>query len=283
MLQRSPSYVVSVPSEDPLAARLGRLLPARAAYATTRWKNIVVAGAVYRLSRRRPGLLRWLIRKATAAAVPGVDVDTHFNPRYDPWDQRLCLAPDGDLFRALRRGTAEVVTDTIETFTPTGIRLRSGAGLDADAVVMATGLKLKPFGGIRLVVDGDEVKLPHTMAYRALMLSGVPNFAFTIGYTNASWTLKADLVGDYVCRLLSHLQEHGLREVVPVRDESPVGGAVPRLQGRLRPAGARPAPGPGPAGAVEAAAELRPRPAPDQVRADRRRRARLPLIFAAAK
>ncbi len=220
MLQRSPSYVVAVPSEDPLAARLANALPARAAYAATRWKNIVLAGAVYRVSRRRPGLLRWLIRRATVAAVPGVDVDTHFNPRYDPWDQRLCLAPDGDLFRALRRGTAEVVTDTIETFTPTGIRLTSGAGLEADAVVMATGLRIKPFGGIRLVVDGAEVKLPHTMAYRALMLSGVPNFAFTIGYTNASWTLKADLVGDYVCRLLAHLQQHGLREVVPVRDES---------------------------------------------------------------
>ena len=152
--------------------------------------------------------------------MPGVDVDTHFNPRYDPWDQRLCLVPDGDLFRALRHGTADVVTDTIETFTPTGIRLASGAELEADAVVTATGLRLKPFGGIRLVVDGGDVKLPETMAYRALMLSGVPNFAFTIGYTNASWTLKADLVGDYVCRLLAHLQEHGLREVVPVRDES---------------------------------------------------------------
>ena len=220
MLQRSPTYILSVPSEDGLASRLGRVLPDRAAYTATRWKNILVAGALYRLSRKRPQLVRRLIRRATVAAVPGVDVDTHFNPRYDPWDQRLCLVPDGDLFRALRRGTAEVVTDTIEALTPAGIRLTSGAELEADAVVLATGLRLKPFGGIRLVVDGDEVKLPHTMAYRALMLSGVPNFAFTIGYTNASWTLKVDIVGDYVCRLLSHLQEHGLREVVPVRDAS---------------------------------------------------------------
>jgi monooxygenase len=154
------------------------------------------------------------------AAVPALDVDTHFRPRYDPWDQRVCFVPDGDLFRALRHGDAEVVTDTIETFTPTGIRLASGRELEADVVVTATGLNLKPFGGIRLEVDGDEVKVAQTMAYRALMLSGVPNFAFTIGYTNASWTLKADLVADYVCRLLAHLDEHGLREVVPVRDDS---------------------------------------------------------------
>ena len=220
MLQRSPTYILSVPSEDGLAVGLGKVLPRKAAYAATRWKNILVSSGLYKLSRRRPDLVRRLIRKATVGAVPGIDVDTHFNPRYDPWDQRLCLVPDGDLFRALRHGTADVVTDTIETFTPTGVRLASGGEIEADAVVTATGLKLKPFGGIRLVVDGDEVKLPHTMAYRALMLSGVPNFAFTIGYTNASWTLKADLVGDYVCRLLSHLQEHGLREVVPVRDES---------------------------------------------------------------
>ncbi|MET1060706.1 MAG: NAD(P)/FAD-dependent oxidoreductase [Nocardioides sp.] len=220
MLQRSPTYILSVPSDDGLAARLGKVLPAHAAYAATRWKNILISSGLYKLSRSRPHLVRSLIRRATVAAVPGVDVDTHFNPRYDPWDQRLCLAPDGDLFRALRHGTADVVTDTIETFTPTGIRLASGAELEADAVVTATGLRLKPFGGIRLVVDGGDVKLPDTMAYRALMLSGVPNFAFTIGYTNASWTLKADLVGDYVCRLLTHLQEHGLCEVVPVRDES---------------------------------------------------------------
>jgi cation diffusion facilitator CzcD-associated flavoprotein CzcO len=220
MLQRSPTYVVSLPREDKVAGLLGRLLPEHAAYTATRWKNILTATAFYQLSRRRPDFTRRLIRKATVAAVPALDVDTHFRPRYDPWDQRVCFVPDGDLFRALRHGDAEVVTDTIETFTPTGIRLASGRELEADVVVTATGLNLKPFGGIRLEVDGDEVKVAQTMAYRALMLSGVPNFAFTIGYTNASWTLKADLVADYVCRLLAHLDEHGLREVVPVRDDS---------------------------------------------------------------
>ncbi len=218
MLQRSPTYVVSLPREDKVAGLLGRVLPEHAAYTAIRWKNILTATAFYQLSRRRPDFTRRLIRKATVAAVPALDVDTHFRPRYDPWDQRVCFVPDGDLFRALRHGDAEVVTDTIETFTPTGIRLASGRELEADVVVTATGLNLKPFGGIRLDVDGDEVKVAQTMAYRALMLSGVPNFAFTIGYTNASWTLKADLVADYVCRLLAHLDEHGLREVVPVRD-----------------------------------------------------------------
>jgi cation diffusion facilitator CzcD-associated flavoprotein CzcO len=164
--------------------------------------------------------VRKLVRRGVVAALPHVDVDTHFNPRYDPWDQRMCFIPDGDLFRSLRRGDAEVVTDTIDTFTETGIRLDSGRELEADLVVTATGLKVQLFGDARLVVDGDEVKLPHTMTYRALMLSGVPNFAFTIGYTNASWTLKADLVAEYVCRLLEHLDEHDLRQVVAPRDES---------------------------------------------------------------
>ena len=147
-----------------------------------------------------------------------MDVDEHFKPVYDPWDQRVCFVPDGDLFTALREGTASVVTDTIDTFTETGIRLTSGAELEADLVVTATGLRLLPFGGLALSVDGETVDPARTMAYKALMLSGVPNFAYTIGYTNASWTLKADLVADYVCRLLAHLDEHGLRAVVPVRD-----------------------------------------------------------------
>jgi cation diffusion facilitator CzcD-associated flavoprotein CzcO len=154
---------------------------------------------------------------------PGFDVDTHFSPRYDPWDQRLCLVPDGDLFRALRDGSADIVTGAIETFTPTGVRLTTGEELPADLVVTATGLTLKPFGGIALSVDGELVDPADTLAYKALMLGGVPNFAFTIGYTNASWTLKADLVSDYVCRLLAHLDGHGLREVraVPPPDVRP--------------------------------------------------------------
>jgi monooxygenase len=218
MLQRSPTYVVSLPSRDPLAQRLSRV-PERVSFPIVRWKSILVAMASYQLSRRKPDLLRDLIRKATVKQLPEhIDVDTHFKPSYNPWDQRLCFVPDGDLFKALRRGTASVVTDTIETFTERGIRLGSGAELEADIVVTATGLNLKPFGGIELSVDGTAVKLPETMAYKALMLSGVPNFAFTIGYTNASWTLKADLVAEYVSRLLRHLDEHGHRSVVPVAE-----------------------------------------------------------------
>lgn len=219
MLQRSPTYVVSIPAVDPIARRLARL-PERIAFPIVRWKSIGIAMASYQLSRRWPDRLRGFIRKQTLAQLPDtVDVDTHFKPTYDPWDQRLCLVPDGDLFRALRAGTASVVTDTIETFTETGIRLTSGEELEADIIITATGLNLRAFGGLELTVDGAVVKIPQTIAYKALMLSGVPNFAFTIGYTNASWTLKADLVGDYVCRLLHHLDGHGLRSVVAVADD----------------------------------------------------------------
>jgi cation diffusion facilitator CzcD-associated flavoprotein CzcO len=154
-----------------------------------------------------------------------VDVDVHFKPRYDPWDQRLCFVPDGDLFQALRKGRASMVTDTIETFTPTGIRLASGEELEADVIVTATGLQLLPFGGLELVVDGEPVDYSQTMAYKALMLSGVPNFVYTVGYTNASWTLKADLVSAYVVRLLRHLDRIGARSVVPVRQ--PEVGEIP--------------------------------------------------------
>ncbi|MDP2775262.1 MAG: NAD(P)/FAD-dependent oxidoreductase, partial [Nocardioides sp.] len=196
-----------------------RRLPTRLSFPAVRWTNIMIAIGFYQLSQRRPELVKRLIRGQTAKQLPaGVDVDTHFRPVYDPWDQRLCFVPDGDLFRALRSGTASVVTDTIDTFTEHGIRLTSGEELEADVVVTATGLRLLPFGGITLSVDGEPVDVSRTMAYKALMLSGVPNFAYTIGYTNASWTLKADLVADYVCRLLSHLDEHGLSMVVPERD-----------------------------------------------------------------
>ncbi|WP_122819072.1 flavin-containing monooxygenase [Nocardioides pantholopis] len=217
MLQRSPTYVLSRPGRDPWAVRLGRL-PQRLAYPLVRWKNILVATGFYQLARRRPAAVKRLIREQVARQLPDVDVDTHFRPSYDPWDQRLCFVPDGDLFRAMRRGSADVVTDTIETFTETGIRLTSGAELAADLVVTATGLRLLPFGGIELEVDGEPVTLADTMSYKALMLSGVPNFVYTIGYTNASWTLKADLVSDYVVRLLRHLDRRGLRRVVPRRD-----------------------------------------------------------------
>jgi cation diffusion facilitator CzcD-associated flavoprotein CzcO len=218
MLQRSPTYVLSLPAVDPVARRLS-WLPHRLRYPVVRWKAILLTLASYQLSRRRPETVKRMIRKLTAQQLPeGFDVDTHFKPVYDPWDQRLCLVPDGDLFRAIRHGDAGVVTGTIETFTEHGIRLAGGEELEADLVVTATGLVLKPFGAIRLTVDGRVVDPGDTMAYKALMLSGVPNFAFTIGYTNASWTLKADLVADYVCRLLAYLDAHGHRVVVPQRD-----------------------------------------------------------------
>jgi len=220
MLQRSPTYILSMPARDPLA-RLLRRLPERLRYPVVRWKSILVAIGSYQLSRRRPDVLRGFIRKNTIKQLPrDVDVDVHFKPTYDPWDQRLCLVPDGDLFRVLRDGSASVVTDTIETFTPTGIRLTSGDELEADLVISATGLQVRLLGGITLRVDGQDVRPHDTMSYKALMLSGVPNFAFTIGYTNASWTLKADLVTEYVVRLLHHLDSTGRRWVVPDRDPS---------------------------------------------------------------
>jgi monooxygenase len=221
MLQRSPTYVMSLAGRDPIALALRKRLPSRAAYRLIRWKNIATTSAFYRISRRRPGFVRRLVRKQNVSLLPeGYDVDTHFAPSYDPWDQRMCFVPDADLFKAIRSGRAEVVTSTIERFDETGIVLTGGRHLDADVIVTATGLRLSPFGGIELVVDGTTVDPSRTMTYQALMLSGVPNFVFTVGYTNASWTLKADLVAEFTCRLLAHLTARGYRSVVPIRDPS---------------------------------------------------------------
>jgi monooxygenase len=217
MLQRSPTYIMALPGEDAIANRLRSLIGPRGAYAITRWKNVAMGTLIYQLSRRRPEVVRKLIRSQTVRQLPdGYDVDTHFNPSYNPWDQRLCLVPDGDLFRAIRHGRASVVTDRVERFTPTGVRLESGTELEADIVVTATGLQLLAFGGMDLVVDDRTITLSETMAYKGMLLSDVPNFAFTIGYTNASWTLKADLVSEYVLRLLRHLDRHGYDAFVPV-------------------------------------------------------------------
>jgi monooxygenase len=216
MLQRSPTYVVSLPAEDPIAGALRRVLPDRAVYAIVRWKNVLLQMASFQLSRRRPAAMKRVLRRGVEKALPaGYDVDTHFNPRYDPWDQRLCLVPDGDLFEALSAGRAEIVTGEIESFTEGGIRLRSGAELEADLIVTATGLNLLFLGGMEFAVDGEEVDLPSRTAYRGAMLSQVPNLAFTLGYTNASWTLKADLTSEYVCRLLAHMDAHGYAKCVP--------------------------------------------------------------------
>jgi monooxygenase len=216
MLQRSPSYIISMPSRDPVADALQRRLPPRLAAPLVRWKNVAVTALSYQLSRRRPAVMKSMIRKAQERQLPaGFPIDTHFSPRYQPWDQRLCIVPDGDLFRAIRRGTAEIRTDNIETFTETGLKLSSGIELEADIIVTATGLNLKLLGGMRLEVDGEKVDLSRTLGYKGMMFSGVPNLAATLGYTNASWTLKADLVGSYVARLLNHMDAHGFRQVVP--------------------------------------------------------------------
>jgi monooxygenase len=220
MVQRSPTYIISLPTEDPLDAKLRGLVGARRAYPVTRWKNVLVSTLIYQLSQHRPQMMRRWIRGMTVKQLPaGYDVDTHFKPVYGPWDQRLCLIPDGDLFRAIREQQASVVTGKIASFTEHGIRMESGAEVEADIVVTATGLQLLALGGLQLTVDGRDVQLPETMAYKGTMLSGVPNFALTIGYTNASWTLKADLVSDYVCRLLRYMDRHGYDVCVPVNDD----------------------------------------------------------------
>ncbi|KZF02191.1 MAG: NAD(P)/FAD-dependent oxidoreductase [Rhodococcus sp. (in: high G+C Gram-positive bacteria)] len=221
LLQRSPSYIMSLPSKDPIALALRKVLPSRAAYSVTRVKNAVTAIGMYVLCQRYPKFMRKRIRKLQEGWLPaGYDLDTHFTPKYNPWDQRLCLVPDNDLFRSIRRDEVEFVTDHIDHFTETGIALKSGRHLDADVVVTATGLNLVAFGHVDLKVDGLEVELTDTMAYKGMMLTDVPNFAFVVGYTNASWTLKADLVCDYVVRLLEHMDKNGFREVRLERDSS---------------------------------------------------------------
>ena len=217
MVQRSPTYVVSMPKSDAIANFLRRVLPDRVAYSVTRWKNVLLQAGFYRLARRRPQLVRRLLRRGNERRLPpGYEVDVHFNPRYDPWDQRVCLAPDADLFRAIGDGSASIVTDEIETFTEGGLRLRSGREVEADVIVAATGLDLIPFGGIELSVDGERVVLPETLGYKGMMLRGVPNFIYAIGYTNASWTLKVDITCEYACRLLAYMREHGHRQAVPL-------------------------------------------------------------------
>jgi cation diffusion facilitator CzcD-associated flavoprotein CzcO len=217
MLQRTPSYILSLPGRDPLAQLLRNKLPEKLAYPIVRWKNVLLSTLLYQFSRRRPAAARKLIRRLTEKQLPaGFDVDTHFNPPYDPWDQRLCLVPDGDLFRTLRRGEASIVTGRVDRFTEHGIALESGEHLDADVIVTATGLNVLPMGGMALTVDGVPVDVPERVSYKGMMLSGVPNFAMVIGYTNASWTLKADLVSQYVCRLINHLDAEGYASATPV-------------------------------------------------------------------
>jgi monooxygenase len=210
MLQRTPSYILPVPREDAIATRLKTLLGEDRAYPLIRRKNVAVQRAVWLFCQRFPHAARKVIRSLNAKQLPeGFPVDEHFNPPYNPWDQRLCLVPDGDLFATIRKGTASVVTDRIQRFTPRGILLESGQELAADIIVTATGLNLQIAGAIDLSVDGRPVSFPDTVVYRGMMLSGVPNFCMAIGYTNASWTLKVGLLCEYFCRLLGHMDAHG--------------------------------------------------------------------------
>ena len=216
MLQRSPSYIVSLPAQDPIAKLIRPVLPARLAYALVRWKNVLVTLLSFQLSRRRPKLMKSLIRRGVEAQLPaGYDIDTHFTPRYNPWDQRLCLVPNGDLFEAISDGRASVCTAEIDTFTERGIRLATGDELEADLVVTATGLNLLALGGIELSVEGELIDVGQTVGYKGMMLCGVPNMAVAFGYTNASWTLKCDLTCEYVCRLLNRMDARGYGWCVP--------------------------------------------------------------------
>ena len=230
LLQRSPSYIVALPGRDRIGAALRRVLPHGLAYRLVRWKNILLAAAFFQYSRHWPKRARALLLKAARRLLgPAFDVDRHLSPSYDPWDQRLCIAPDADIFTALRAGKASIVTDSVEHFTPTGIRLASGAELPADIVVSATGLNLKLMGGAQIRVDGEPVDGPQLLVYRGVMYSGVPNLAVATGYTNASWTLKCELAARYVCRLLNHMQARGLDTCVPVADANALAGTQPML------------------------------------------------------
>ena len=218
MLQRSPTYVASVPGRNPLVPLLHRLPKPLAvpALRALRWALALGTQGMYTVSQRHPSLIRRLLRLGVRVQLPrGYDIDTHFTPRYNPWDQRMCAVPGGDLFKAIRSERAEVVTGDIETFTENGIRLQSGIELDADIVVTATGLELLFAGGIELSVDGEPVELANRLTYKGMMIEGVPNFAMAIGYTNASWTLKCDLTCQYVCRIVNHLRSTGLRQATP--------------------------------------------------------------------
>jgi cation diffusion facilitator CzcD-associated flavoprotein CzcO len=221
MLQRSPTYVVSRPAEDAAANWLREHLPAKLAYSLVRWRNVLFGMYFFNLARKKPGQVKkYLVDMVRKELGEGHDVDTHFTPRYNPWDQRLCLVPDSDLFQSLKSGKSSVVTDTIETFTPTGIKLASGKELDADIIVTATGLKVELLAGMQVSVDGVVQDMPKTMSYKGMMYSDVPNLASSFGYTNASWTLKCDLTCEYICRILNYMDRHGYVEARPRKDAS---------------------------------------------------------------
>jgi monooxygenase len=220
MLQRSPTYVVSAPYQDKMSDALRRHLPPKLAYNIVRWRNILFGILFFRLCKYSPERMKkWIIKGVQHGLGPDFDVSKHFTPRYNPWDQRMCLVPDGDLFKSIKSGRASVVTDEIDTFTETGIKLRSGVELEADIIVTATGLNLIALGGIEISVDGKPIDPGKTLNYKGTMFSGVPNLAAVFGYTNASWTLKAELTCEYVCRLINHMDKKGYKICQPQNDD----------------------------------------------------------------
>jgi cation diffusion facilitator CzcD-associated flavoprotein CzcO len=222
MLQRSPTYVVNLPSRDKIALWFKRHLPERTAYFITRWKNVLVSLGFYGIARSKPEFFKRMVARGVRHQL-GPDYDIrHFTPSYNPWDQRLCLVPDADLFRSIREGKASVVTDQVDRLTKNGIRLQSGEELKADIIVTATGLNMKIMAGLDLYVDGSKVDLSKTMTYKGIMYSDVPNLASALGYTNASWTLKCDLTGEYVCKLLNYMEKRGYAQCTPRRDDPTV-------------------------------------------------------------
>jgi monooxygenase len=224
MLQRSPTYVLSRPAQDALADRLGRHLPAKLAYGIARWRNVLMGLYFYNLCRRKPEAIKhWIVAQVREQLGPDFDVKTNFTPRYKPWDQRMCFVPDADLFHAIKAGQAAVVTDEIETFTPTGVRLKSGKELAADIIVTATGLKLQLLGGMQLFVDGKPIDFAKTTNYKGVMFSDVPNLASAFGYTNASWTLKCDLTSAYISRLINYMDKKGYVQCTPRQRDPSIG------------------------------------------------------------
>ena len=247
MLQRTPTYVMAIPRIDSVALALTKLLGAERGYAATRLKNIWLEHAIVEGLRRFPKAGRRLIRRANIKRLPkGFDVDKHFNPPYDPWDQRLCAAPDGDFFDAISSGNASVVTDSITRFSKRGIVLKSGEELEADIIVTATGLNMRLFGGMTIVVDDEEVDITQSYCYRGMLLSGIPNWAMAIGYTTSSWTLKVSLMCRYFIDLVKHMDAHGYDRAVPIAEPGMDPRPVMDLQSGYAKRGAKVLPKQGP-------------------------------------